>query len=85
MNKFIQLKDFNNIPFDYNNIKKAALNNFFNFQISFINNGNKERFEFVFFNYNDVKLWLNGLNFMIKNKNQVFQNLLFLRNFTKSK
>ena len=85
MNKFIQLKDFNNIPFDYNNIKKAALNNFFNFQISFINNGNKERFEFVFFNYNDVKLWLNGLNFMIKNKNQVFQNLLFFRNFTKSK
>ncbi len=84
MNKFVQLKDFQNIPFDYNNIKKAALNNLFNFQISFNNNGNKERFEFVFFNYNDVKLWLNGLNFMIKNQNQVFQNL-FLRNFTKNK
>ncbi len=89
MNNFLNLKDFQNIPFDNENIKKAALNNLFNIQLSFLNNGYKERIEFIFLNYDDVKLWLNGLNYIIKNKsnNKKENNLnnIYLRNFIKSK
>ena len=89
MNNFVTLKDFQNIPFDNENIKKAALNNLFNIQLSFLNNGYKERIEFIFLNYDDVKLWLNGLNYIIKNKsnNKKENNLnnIYLRNFIKSK
>ena len=67
---FVRSKEFKNIPFDYNNIKKAAKNNLFNIQLSFINNGFNERVEFIFLNYEDVKLWLNGLNYVIKYKNE---------------
>ena len=67
---FIKSRDFKNIPFDTNNIKKAAKNNLFNIQLSFINNGFNERVEFIFLNYEDVKLWLNGLNYVIKYKNE---------------
>ena len=89
MDNFIKLKDFQNIPFDYDNIKKAALNNLFNIQLSFLNDGLKERIEFIFLNYDDVKLWLNGLNFIIKNKsnNKKENNInnMYFRNFMKSK
>ena len=67
---FIKSRDFKNIPFDTNNIKKAAKNNLFNIQLSFINNGFNERVEFIFLNYEDVKLWLNGLNYVIKYNNE---------------
>ena len=67
---FVRSKEFKNIPFDYNNIKKAAKNNLFNIQLSFMNNGINERVEFIFLNYEDVKLWLNGLNYVIKYKNE---------------
>ena len=66
---FVKSKDFKKIPFDFNHIKKAVKNNLFNIQLSYLNDGLKQRIEFVFLNYEDVKLWLNGLNYVIKNKN----------------
>ena len=66
---FVKSKDFKNIPFDFNHIKKAVKNNLYNIQLSYLNDGLKQRIEFVFLNYEDVKLWLNGLNYVIKNKN----------------
>ena len=69
MDSFIKLDDFNNIPLDYNMRAKAAKNKYFNFSI-IINIGNKkQRLEFVFNSYDEVKLWLNGFNYIIRQKN----------------
>jgi hypothetical protein len=64
LNSFIKLK--NNIyKFSKNEIVKCVLNKNFNFNIV-LNNNNK--IEIILCNYDDFKLWVNGLAFIIKNK-----------------
>ena len=87
MDSFVKLDEFNNIPLDYNMRAKAATNKYFNFSI-IINIGNKkQRFEFVFNSYDEVKLWLNGFNYIIKqkNNNNNIGDSLSLRTIMKSK
>ena len=87
MDSFVKLDEFNNIPLDYNMRAKAATNKYFNFSI-IINIGNKkQRFEFVFNSYDGVKLWLNGFNYIIKqkNNNNNIGDSLSLRTIMKSK
>ena len=76
LDSFVKREEFQNIPLDYNKRAKAAKNKYFNFFI-LINNYNKNnnnnekyRLEFVFNSYENIKLWLNGINFIVKkNKN----------------
>ena len=87
MDSFVKLDEFNNIPLDYNMRAKAATNKYFNFSI-IINIGNKkQRLEFVFNSYDEVKLWLNGFNCIIKqkNNNNNIGDSLSLRTIMKSK
>ena len=73
---FIKLKDLENIPFDDNNKIKALKNKIFNFSIIYNNNnGNNEnnqlKIEFLFASYDNVKIWLNGLNYFIINNKKL--------------
>ena len=84
MENFVKLNDFINIPLDYNLRAKAAKNKYFNFSI-IINIGNKkQRLEFVFMSYEEIKLWLNGFNYIIKQKNNIGDSFS-LRTIMKSK
>ena len=72
LDSFVKSEEFKNIPLDYNKRAKAAKNKYFNFFI-LINNYNKKnnnnekyRLEFVFNSYENIKLWLNGINFIVK-------------------
>ena len=61
-------KEKNNYPKLYReDLKKCALNNYYDFSI-IINSG--KRIEFIMLSYNDFKTWINGLAFIIKNKNK---------------
>ena len=61
-------KEKNNYPkLSREDLKKCALNNYYDFSI--IINGGK-RIEFIMASYNDFKTWINGLAFIIKNKNK---------------
>ena len=53
-------------------IKKCALNNYYDFSI-LIKNGKK--FEFVLTSYEDFKSWINGFSFIIKNKNKIMSTI----------
>ena len=53
-------------------ISKCALNKNFNFSILMNNN---QRIEILLCSYEDFKMWINGVAFIIKNKNQILKNL----------
>ena len=76
LEEFIKLKDLENIPFDDDNKIKALKNKIFNFSIIYNNNnGNNEnnelKIEFLFDSYDNVKIWLNGLNYFIINNKKI--------------
>ncbi len=48
MDTFVKSKDFKNIPFNKIILEKTVKNNLFNIQLSYLNNGLKQRIEFVF-------------------------------------
>ena len=67
MKEFVN-KEKNNYPkLNREDLKKCALNNYYDFSI-IINSG--KRIEFIMLSYNDFKTWINGLAFIIKNKNK---------------
>ena len=53
-------------------IEKSALNQNYNF--SLITNKGK-RLEFIIFSYEEFKMWINGLAFIIKNKNEFIKKI----------
>ena len=60
INKFIHLKNINDINFENSEKIKSVLNHNFSFVIN-NNNWNFEKIEIIFLNYNDFKNWYNGL------------------------
>ena len=59
ISKLINMKEIDNIRMEKNDKIKAALCNHFSF--SLVYNDNKERIECIFVDFNDFKLWLNGI------------------------
>ena len=68
VDKFInsQKKLYNNMS--KNDIEKCAFNNYFNFSILYDNN---KSIEILLCCYEDFKMWINGLAFIIKNKDKI--------------
>ena len=68
--KFVEkeIKKYNNIDDEY--INKCITNKKFSF-ILFIEE--KLQMEFLFFSYDDFKIWINGLAFIIKNKKKLME------------
>lgn len=67
---FIDQDEFSDIPLKADEKIKAALNQLFNMTIKL---NHDQRIEFVFLSYEDFKIWLNGLAFLIKNKTDVYK------------
>ena len=69
--KFIneQIDKYNNLTKE--DIKKCVLNKNFNFSLVLKNE--KKRFEFIICSYDEFKMWINGMAFIIKNKEQIFK------------
>ena len=90
-NKYKESKDYfsmeefiKNIKKNYSNlsdenIEKCALNKNFNFSL-LVNKG--RRIEFIICSYDDFKLWINGMAFIIKNKREIL-NLILGNNIIK--
>lgn len=70
--KFIkkEMEKYSNLNYDY--INKCISNNKFNF-IMFAE-GNLQ-YEFLFCSYEDFKMWINGIAFIIKNRNKILEIL----------
>ena len=70
--KFIkkEMEKYSNLNYDY--INKCTNNNKFNF-IMFAE-GNLQ-YEFLFCSYDDFKMWINGIAFIIKNRNKILEIL----------
>ena len=56
-----------------NLIEKCIENKNFNF---FLSISKEKRYEFIVCSYNDFKLWINGLAFIIKNKKDILNFIL---------
>ena len=69
LNKFIHLKEFNNIDLDTNQRIKATQNKYFPFSISLFNSD--ERFEIIFIDYNEFINWFNGIEIIVKNNRKI--------------
>ena len=70
INDFVKKEKLKNFNYDNKFIEKCALNKFYNFSL-LLNNG--KRIEIVLCSYEDFKLWINGLAFIIKNKKQIMK------------
>ena len=70
--KFIQkeIEKYSNLNYDY--INKCINNNKFNFIL--FAEGNLQ-YEFLFCSYEDFKMWINGIAFIIKNRNKILEIL----------
>ena len=73
IDEFINIMVQKNENLSRNIIEKSALNKNFNFSI--VLNNKNVRIEFIMCNYEDFKLWINGLAYLIKNKNEIIKNL----------
>ena len=65
LNKFIHLKEFNNIDLDTNQRIKATQNKYFPFSISLFDSD--ERFEIIFIDYNEFINWYKGIEVIVNN------------------
>ena len=73
LNKFIHLKEFNNIELDTNQRIKATQNKYFPFSISLYNYD--DRFEIIFIDYNEFKNWYKGIEIIVNNnKKRLYNN-----------
>ena len=61
INKFIHLKNINDINFENSEKIKSVLNHYFSFVLNNNNSQNYKKIEIIFLNYNDFKNWYNGL------------------------
>ena len=65
---FEQINKYNN--FSKEDIQKCINNKNFNFSLILKNN---KRFEFIICSYDEFKMWINGMAFIIKNKDEIFK------------
>ena len=63
-----QINKYNDLSKE--DIEKCISNKNFNF--SLILKENKRRFEFIICSYDEFKMWINGMAFIIKNKDEIF-------------
>ena len=63
-----QINKYNN--FSKEDIQKCINNKNFNFSLILKNN---KRFEFIICSYDEFKMWINGMAFIIKNKDEIFK------------
>ena len=87
LNKFIHLKEFNNINLDTAQRIKATQNKYFPFFISIFDKNDK--FEIIFIDYNEFINWFNGIeiivkNNKIKNKDKIETTFQYLENIKKN-
>ena len=82
LNKFIHLKEFNNIELDSNQKIKATQNKYFPFILSLSDRNDK--FEIIFIDYNEFNNWYKGIEIIVRNNRKrnskdkigvIFQNL----------
>ena len=76
INEFIdeQIKKYNNL--NQEEIQKCIINKNFNFSLIVNNHGkekNNRRIEFIICSYDEFKMWINGMAFIIKNKNSILK------------
>ena len=76
INDFIdeQLKKYNNL--NLSDIQKCIVNKNFNFSLIINGQGkekNNKRIEFIICSYDEFKMWINGMAFIIKNKNNILK------------
>ena len=64
LNKFIHLKELNDIDMDDNQKIKSALCKYFSFTIVL---SEKKNLEVIFLNFNEFKFWYNGISLIVKN------------------
>ena len=71
INKFLDSNVFDDIPLNLNKKVMALNNKYYNFSIIIKNNEEPDstRIEFIIENYENIKNWINALNFLIKIKN----------------
>ena len=76
MNQKRNLDNFINEQINkYNDLSKEDIEkciNNKNFNFSLILKENKRRFEFIICSYDEFKIWINGMAFIIKNKDEIF-------------
>ena len=77
-NNMINVDEFiNEQIIKYNNsltkeeIEKSINNKNFNFSMILNEDNNNKRFELIICSYDEFKMWINGMAFIIKNKNQI--------------
>ena len=73
IDEFINIMIQKNENLSRNIIEKSALNKNFNFSI--VLNNKNVRIEFIMCSYEDFKIWINGLAYLIKNKNEILKNI----------
>ena len=69
-----QLKKYNNL--NLSDIQKCIVNKNFNFSLIINAQGkekNNKRIEFIICSYDEFKMWINGMAFIIKNKNNILK------------
>ena len=64
LNKFIHLKELNDIDMDDNQKIKSALCKYFSFTIVL---SEEKNLEVIFLNFNEFKFWYNGISLIVKN------------------
>ena len=72
LEKFAEDEKLNYPKLNREEIKKCALNNYYDFSIILING---KRIEFIMTSYEDFKDWINGFALIIKNKNLIISTL----------
>ena len=88
LNKFIHLKEFNNINLDTAQRIKATQNKYFPFFISIFDKNDK--FEIIFIDYNEFINWFNGIEIIVKNnrksknKDKIETTFQYLENIKKN-
>ena len=56
--------------FEDNEIEKCCYNKYYNFFVILLD---KKKIEFLFSSYEEFKIWINGISFIIKNKNEIIR------------
>ena len=58
--------------FEEDEIEKCCYNKYYNFFVILLNN---KKIELLFSSYEEFKLWINGINFIIKNKIEIMKQI----------
>ena len=77
LNKFIHLKELNDINMDDNQKIKSAMCKYFAFSILLIEG---RYLEIIFLNYDDFKNWYNGLSLIVNSKKSINNENMFKNN-----